>query len=335
MLNRLADRVLVRAYEDATLQPVRAIGTAGTRAPHDYAVGDEVRARIASVLPGGIFRVLIEDQALMLRLPCNARAGDVLQLTVTAREPQLKFALAEQPGAPAQAPRISEIARFITALLAESEKLPLATGTLFGAPLIHGPPNTSAALASALHGALAASGIFYESHQAQWVNGERPLNLLLNEPQARLPPLAPAAGASVPSGAENTPAHPDSPALPVHRDTLAIVRQQLDTLDTRHVTWQGLVWHDQPLEWQISEAPHPADEAHEVPWQTRIKLTLPTLGEVEATLLLEKRGLAISLHATLADTAQALAQGRDNLQQALRAAHLNPLAITINTDDAP
>lgn len=333
MLNRLADRVFVRAYEDTMLQPVRAIGTAGTGAPHDYAVGDEVRARIASVLPGGIFRVLIEDQALMLRLPCNAQAGDVLQLTVTAREPQLKFALAEQPGAPAQAPRISEIARFITALLAESEKLPLATGTLFGAPLIHGPPHTSAALATALHGALAASGIFYESHQAQWVNGERPLNLLLNEPQARLPPLAPAAG--VPSGADNAPAHPDAPALPVHRDALAIVRQQLDTLDTRHVTWQGLVWHDQPLEWQISEAPHPAADAPEVPWQTRIKLTLPTLGAVEATLVLEKRGLAISLHAALADTAQALAAGRDNLQQALCAAHLNPLAITINTHDAP
>ena len=41
-------------------------------------------------------------------------------------------------------------------------------------------------LAASLSKALSTSGVFYESHQSQWVLGERPVGDLLNEPQGKL-----------------------------------------------------------------------------------------------------------------------------------------------------
>ncbi|HDR9731995.1 TPA: flagellar hook-length control protein FliK, partial [Burkholderia aenigmatica] len=43
-----------------------------------------------------------------------------------------------------------------------------------------------AALRAALAQAVSESGLFYESHLAQWLAGQRPLAALMREPQARL-----------------------------------------------------------------------------------------------------------------------------------------------------
>ncbi|MBN3829648.1 flagellar hook-length control protein FliK, partial [Burkholderia sp. Ac-20384] len=43
-----------------------------------------------------------------------------------------------------------------------------------------------AALRAALAQAVSESGLFYESHLAQWLAGQRPLTALMREPQARL-----------------------------------------------------------------------------------------------------------------------------------------------------
>jgi hypothetical protein len=59
-------------------------------------------------------------------------------------------------------------------------------------------------LAKALVQSLENSGLFYESHLAQWASGQRPLAALEREPQARLAPLA-NAGAETPQ--EALPAH--------------------------------------------------------------------------------------------------------------------------------
>jgi hypothetical protein len=69
-----------------------------------------------------------------------------------------------------------------------------------GAPLVALPAAGRGELAGQLAAALArtfsGSGLFYESHQAQWVAGERSLDSLRQEPQGKLPPLPPAAPAA-------------------------------------------------------------------------------------------------------------------------------------------
>ncbi|MBU9693605.1 flagellar hook-length control protein FliK, partial [Burkholderia multivorans] len=48
------------------------------------------------------------------------------------------------------------------------------------------PPSLAGALRAALAQAVGESGLFYESHLAQWFAGQRPLATLLREPQARI-----------------------------------------------------------------------------------------------------------------------------------------------------
>lgn len=329
MLKRLADRVQLRTSTDTPAQPVRAVAPI---APRAFQAGDELRGYIESVQADGLFKVLIEERPFLLRLPFTAKTGATIQLTVAAREPALKFEISEYPDSPAQATRLSHAARFITALLAESEKLPLAARIPATTPLLPSPPADGKALASALSNALAHSGMFYESHQAQWSAGERALVALRNEPQARLKPLQNAADVSVPSATGETP----SAQLPVHRDALAIVRQQLETLGTGHVVWNGFVWNDQSLEWHLTERQPDAaaapDESH---WQTSIALALPRLGDVRATLRIDRRGVSIAIQPAAAQTAQALATQRPALQAALRSAGVHPLGIAIDIHEIP
>ena len=55
-------------------------------------------------------------------------------------------------------------------------------------PILTGLLINSTELPGLLQKAIVQSGLFYESHQAQWAAGVRPLTLLLAEPQAQLPP---------------------------------------------------------------------------------------------------------------------------------------------------
>ncbi len=334
MLHRLADLVRLRTYASTLIQPV---GRVGQGVLHELPLGTRLRAQVEAALPDGTFRVTIGSQALVLRLPSGAQAGDVIGLSIAAREPRLKFAIAAEATSAAPAARLSETARFITALLNESEKLPVTGAAPSGTPLLDGAAADSTQVAAVLRRALTTSGMFYEAHQAQWVTGERGLADLMQEPQAQLPPLprtaAMAAGADADGPYANPDAVPRMPELPVHRDALGIVRHQLETLDSRQVFWHGLVWQGQPVEWEVAEHPHAGKTAPEMPaWRTRVRLTLPRMGAVDATLLIAARGVAIMLHADSLETAAALDDNRAALRQALRTAGVNPLDITVQSD---
>jgi hypothetical protein len=340
MLNRLSDLVRLRTFA-ATVQPVTRVSLEALR---DLVPGDEVRAQVEAVLADKTVRVAIRNQSFTLRLPVPARAGDTLQLSVVTTEPQIKFALARDADIPEPAASLSETARFITALLDESEKPPLTTTVRAGAPLLAGVPGDSRETAAALHDAFAYSGMFYEAHQAQWVAGARELAALEHEPQARFTPLRSLHAAAPPDGADDTDslavvvpdAAPHLPELPVHRDALTLIKEQLNTLETGQVAWHGIIWQDQPLDWEVAEEP-PGDTPQSpgaLPWRTRLRLTLPRLGAIEAIMHVGPHGVAIDLHADTSATVSALADGRGKLQQSLRATGITPLGISIHGDES-
>ncbi|EOH6282417.1 flagellar hook-length control protein FliK, partial [Burkholderia cenocepacia] len=89
---------------------------------------------------------------------------------------------------PARAPAASGPAGSATPV---SDQASSAAATRAAAAPSVAPP--VAALRAALAQAVSESGLFYESHLAQWLAGQRPLAALLREPQARLATaLAPA-----------------------------------------------------------------------------------------------------------------------------------------------
>jgi hypothetical protein len=73
-----------------------------------------------------------------------------------------------------------------------------------GQPLLSSPAASAADLVPTLQKAVVQSGLFYESHQAQWVAGKLPLDQILHEPQGRL--SAPSAFALAASGGTLAPA---------------------------------------------------------------------------------------------------------------------------------
>ena len=101
--------------------------------------------------------------------------------------------------------------------------------------------------------------------------------------------------------------------LAIPRELTPIVQQQLDALATQNYAWQGQVWPGQKLWWEISENSEQSGSQNGEPsqrWQTRLKLDLPALGGIEATLRLQPGGrVEIQMRA---DSASSEARLRDN-----------------------
>ncbi|HHT9057282.1 TPA: flagellar hook-length control protein FliK, partial [Burkholderia cenocepacia] len=65
-------------------------------------------------------------------------------------------------------------------------RAPAASGPAAPATPASAQASSAAAARDALAQAVSESGLFYESHLAQWLAGQRPLAALMREPQARL-----------------------------------------------------------------------------------------------------------------------------------------------------
>lgn len=326
--------------------------------PLKFTPGQAVQATVLSALPNGRFLVQIGDRQLDLNLPRNTPPGARLDLRFVGNDPRPTFILPGEglpPGSTIVA--LSDTARNLAVLLSrlsrpsgEAAVLPRA------APVLEAPPGDPRELAVALQSAVARSGLFYESHQAQWVAGSRSLAELLREPQARLSePLAQAragaprqeAGLPGPGESAEPPAGgagratlllPGGPGglgaedkEPVHPAAAPLVRQQLETLDTRQVVWQGEIWPGQTLRWTIEEG-EAGSEGTDPPraWVTRLALDLPALGEVQALLRLDATGVQIELEVAAPGTRAQLAAHADALRSGFARAGLKLAQVTLH-----
>jgi len=173
------------------------------------------------------------------------------------------------------------------------------------------------------------SGMFYESHLAQLVLGQRRAESLLGEPQAHA------------SAAESKQAHvlaeEGKPAIAPDMQT--VVRQQLEVLAQQTFAWQGQVWPGADMRWDIRRHPSPETSSSEMPetpecWESHLTLDLPTLGRVHARLTLG--GAQVLVHVQAADCAPRLQQHADALRERLCTAgiRLRQLSITADAADA-
>jgi hypothetical protein len=248
---------------------------------------------------------------------------------------------------------ISETARFLGALLEKASGSPgqrsPAQLAQIGGPLLAGPPADTKELSQVLRNALSQSGLFYESHQAQWVTGERPLADLLREPQGKLSKPDPASAsrihrpateesqvlrqAPVQRDADMQPAAKTAaPTSPMHPDTVQIVQQQLQALDSRQLAWNGQVWQGQTLEWLVEERDARRDNGgadDQATWYTSLRLKMPRLGSVSATLTLLPQGVRINLNAAESGAVAMMSGALGDLRAAFEARGLPLLGIAV------
>jgi hypothetical protein len=308
----------------ALTQKPLVTATAATAATTAFEPGQKFQATVQSQLAPGIFKVRVADQLLQLQLPGTIRPGDTITLQVVSLLPRLTFNMAASANPLSTSDQLSATARLLSSLTQQplekafvrpSNSEPLWTGaTRF--------PDT-AELAAKLHSALSQSGLFYESHQAQWVAGARNTAQLLQEPQnlaaekfKAAPGIDDSAGTTNPASAASSQARISIPGIPDHLQPL--IQQQLNTLETRQVEWQGQVWVNQEMSWKIhEEAPHASNAEEGKLWSTQIHLVLPNLGAVTATLRFAGSGLSVSLDATESATRSKLGAASSALVSAL------------------
>jgi hypothetical protein len=316
--------------------------------------GQQLQGAVQSQVSSGLFKVLVAGQSLQMRLPDGVRTGDILSLRVVSKIPQLTFSIAASTAPISTQEQISAAAR----LIANLAELPLerpvtqklvrtaVAQTLAAAPEIR-------QLATALRDALSHSGLFYESHQAQWVRGERSTAQLLVEPQNQLMDKNIAALAKdqsarmTHSGLSVLPNDQNSPAanalnavsdsgptatnsLPIAKELLPLVQQQLHALETHQITWTGQVWPGQDMQWEIQGQPEQnTAQRDERRWSTEMELAMSKLGDVHAKLVFSAEGLKLTLQAADSATTALFNRAMPKLQAALADVHIPLLASAV------
>lgn len=293
--------------------------------------GQKYQGVVQAQLAPGVFKVQVAEQMLQMQLPSNIRSGDKITLQVISLIPRLTFTMAASANPLSTPDQLSSTARLLSSLAQQpleksyvrpAQSAPLWTGKMQS-------PDT-AELAGKLHETLSQSGLFYESHQAQWLQGSRstsqlmhePQNLptsLLNNAQARDSNTSSRIDISITQQSSGIPSSNERNAIPgIPEHLQPLVQQQLNALETRQVQWQGQVWPNQEMNWEIHEesARKPNGE-EERQWATQVQLDLPNLGEVTATLRFGSGGLSLTLDATDSATRAKLGNASSRLVAAL------------------
>jgi hypothetical protein len=150
------------------------------------ALGKEFQAQVLSRLANGSYLIKVDDALANVKLPPGTKSGDIIDLTLLATQPRPTFLLGKADGGSGASTSLSNAGRLIGNLLQLAQKDGLPPTALTGkAPLVAGPDVPATQIARALQNAMSFSGLFYESHVAQWANGTRPLTDLQNEPLAK------------------------------------------------------------------------------------------------------------------------------------------------------
>lgn len=195
--------------EAQLLQPLQPLADLPTDLPA-LRTGQTFSARIQEVLPENTYKALVAGKSLTLSLPEGAKAGDTLELVVIDRSPKVVVAqlATKTVGGDSNQPNpfttLSRAGQLIGSLLPAEGDVATPVTLNRGQPLLAQPPLAGSQLAPVLADAVKQSGLFYESHQAQWITGRMPLQQLLLEPQAQHSNLGVLLAANVPPSANAT-----------------------------------------------------------------------------------------------------------------------------------
>lgn len=360
---QIPDQAKVAAQQPSN-QPVAAVQQI-TDALSNLVPGQRILAEIQALLPNGSYRAVVAQRDITLALPFSAKPGDTLELEVTESDGKLTLAFvtnrSDNAAARAQpessATSLSPTGKLIGDLMGDIQtdgKRAPAAPLNNAQPLVQAMPKTAAELVPVLKQALTESGMFYEAHQARWVAGELSTESLKQEPQGKFS----VAQTNTTVNPENSPKTNNSPNVDtpantavattsrtepstgtgIPRDLMPIVQQQLDGLANQNFAWQGQAWPGQQMRWEIGEnmedsrSPNSDDIQR---WQTRLKLSLPQLGDIDVTLNLKAGGeVRIAVTAGSESSEARLRNEAQQLRKQFEAAGLNLTEVSVQHDEA-
>jgi len=257
------------------INPAIAPTGVGQSGQPNLRVGLEYIGKIISFDSAGTAEVQIGDQVFGMKLGSNFAVGDVLHFRFLGNDPNPTFLLLNAGANQAAFENVilSGTSLLISQLQDEAQlQGQLSRVESLLPPLLQNPQNTQFTAAQ-LQNAIIMSGLFYESHLANFAKGKWPLNALMREPQNRPNFNAP-----------------------------QVVNKQLDALENQTIRWSGNVWPGQQMDWQLTyeqEESSPSSSANNVDQMivSVIELDLPKLGKVQARLSMSANILSVQLKA--------------------------------------
>ncbi|SET50298.1 hook-length control protein FliK [Nitrosomonas marina] len=293
-----------------------------------FVPGEKYQAFVERRLPNGNFSIHIADKSLQMRLPDNIQSGDEVTLTFITHQPRLKFALhhGNTHDAVRQNTLISTAGQFVDTIIHAKDSSPIPSSSVrTNSELTHTVIN-SPEYPHLLQKTIRQSGLFYESHLAQWIKGNYSLEELRQEPQASLQRTALAAAAAT------------SLSTPVNTQLVSQVQHQLTALESGHIAWNGEVWNGQHAWWEIYEEntsrEHHTHEGPATRWHTDLILTLPGLGKISVKLSLNIQNVKISIHADDDQAALLLKANQTSLSHGLEEKGITVQSFKVQYDDS-
>lgn len=256
----------------------------------------------------------IKNSIFNMNLGASAKTGETLLLKFIDNNPVPTFLLAPRPtNIAGSAIEISSAASLIGQYLkqAESDGVP---ARIQATAVVTQVPNNAQVMAQDLKYAISHSGLFYESHLSDFIQGNQALTAIKQEPQNQT-------GSSL----------------------IGLMSQQLAVLENQRLLWQGEVWPGQKMDWDVyleqanRDASKQAASEQSVEEGTTIfsemTLHLPHLGKVSAKLSLTDGRMRIHILADQELTLNALNNQKQTLTQAIvkNGQQLDALTLTKHT----
>lgn len=243
------------------------------------------------------------------RLNTATQTSSAIGVKATSAEEQQGLPVSSAlPSAATTETELSPAARLISQVLKEHNdqqavaqiRAPKALIELMQASEL--PSKLHTPLANELRQNIQQSGLFYESHLADWINGKRSLAELKSEPQAKLTALQ--------SVDDKSPLQ--SVDRQEHEQLSQLVNQQLKLLDQQGFHYQGLLATGMPFLWTVNareqSTPHTPQTSEETgrSWSSTLEIDLPELGKIAIAFTLNRNKLDLSLRGNKADTIEKL-----------------------------
>lgn len=267
-----------------------------------FVKGQEYFAHVISKVGDTAYNVKVESgnlkgTILKMDLGAAAKTGQTLTLRYMHDNPVPTFLLAStSTNISGSTTEISSAANLIGHYLQQAEADGVSTRFQASAVVSQSPTNPQV-MAQDLKNAVSNSGLFYESHLSDLVQGNQSLAAIKQEPQNQT----------------NSP-------------IANLMSQQLAILENQHMSWHGEVWPGQKMDWDVYQQQSNADgeqtsstsQANEDrPITSEMTLHLPNLGKVSARISLTDGRMRVNILAEQPETLSMLSAKRLSLAEAI------------------
>lgn len=303
------DRALQVLSVERIASPLQELQARATQ----FVKGQEYVAHVMAKVDDKAYLVKVDNALLKMNLGNAAQTGQTMLLRYMQDNPIPTFLLAANQQKTSETDtKLSSAATLLGKYLKEAESGGAPLRTQATGVVTHSPHNAQI-VAQDLRQAISRSGLFYESHLHEMVQGQRAPASLMQEPQ-------------------------NQPGTQIAQ----LMAQQLAAMENQRITWLGEIWPGQKMNWDVhlhdQADPESGREQGErgvdfAPVSSEVTLHLPNLGKVTAKLHIADGNLRINLLAEQPATLDVLKSETKALSQALSSNGLKLDELTVSSDE--